>query len=101
MDPVSLLLEEAIQVLFNSKGPGGKSFDEVVSLRVTANNELNVSIEEVSLLTKREGLSQSLHKTCLQAPWHKTKLVFLAMILGPRHRNHHSVHFITHQSFVV
>ena len=75
MDPVSLLIEEARQVLFNSKGPCGKSFDEVVSLRAFANNGLNVRMEEVSLFTKREGLSvfaqdlphgpMELNNTCL------------------------------------
>ena len=75
---------------------------EVVSLRATANNERTVRMEEISLLTKHAGLCQSLHKTCRRVPWNQTKLVLLllsAMILGPRHRNHHNVHFITHQSF--
>ena len=62
MDPVSLLKEEARQVLVNSKGPCGKSFDEAVSLRATANNELKVRMNEVSLLTKRAGLCQSLQQ---------------------------------------
>ena len=69
VDPVALLIEEARQVLFHSKGPCGKSFDEVVSLRSTANNELMVRMEPVRLLTKREGLCHYLQKTCRMALW--------------------------------
>ena len=44
---------------------------EVVSLRATANNDLKVCMEEVSLLTKLEGLCHSSKKkTCRMAPWH-------------------------------
>ena len=68
MGPVSLLTEEPRQVLFNSKGPCSKSFDEVVSLRATAKNELKVRMEEVSLLTKREGLCQFFYKKMPHGP---------------------------------
>ena len=42
---------------------------EVVSLRATANNELKVYMEEVSLLTARASLCKSLQKTCRVVPW--------------------------------
>ena len=50
---------------------------EVSSLRATANNDVKVSMEEVSFVqkSKREGLCQSLQKTCRMAPWTETKHV--------------------------
>ena len=44
-------------------------FQEMVSLRAIANKDLKVRMEEVNLLTKREGLCQSLQTTCRMAPW--------------------------------
>ena len=59
-------------------------------------------MEEVSCLTKREGLCQTFAKDLPHGSLELSKTCLLrlsAMILGPRYRNHHSVHLTTRQSF--